>query len=90
MERQEQILSRMLDSQKSMTQRDFSEKRKSSSGGEFNYDGPTGLPVDKGQRDLLLINAMESALQEGHPREYQQMMKHYFRSLQEASEQANE
>ena len=28
MERQEQILSRMLDSQKSMTQRDFSEKRK--------------------------------------------------------------
>ena len=90
MERQEQILSRMLDSHKSMTQRGFSEKRKSNAGGEFTYDGPTGLPIDKGQRDLLLINAMESALQEGHPREYQQMMKHYFRSLQQASEQANE
>ena len=90
MERQEQILSRMLDSQKSMTQRDFSEKRKSKSGGEFDYDGPTGLPSDKGQRDLFLINAMESALQEGHSREYQQMMKHYFRGLQEASEKADE
>jgi hypothetical protein len=90
MERQEQILSRMLDSQKSMTQRDFSEKRKSKSGGEFDYNGPTGLPADKGQRDLFLINAMESALQEGHSREYQQMMKHYFRGLQEASEKIDE
>jgi hypothetical protein len=90
MERQEQILSRMLDSQKSMTQRDFSEKRKSKTGGEFTYDGPTGLPADKGQRDLFLINAMESALQEKHSREYQQMMKHYFRGLQEASEKTSE
>ena len=90
MERQEQILSRMLDSQKSMTQRDFSEKRKSKTGNEFSYDGPTGLPADKGQRDLFLINAMEAALQEGHSREYQQMMKHYFRGLQEASEQTSE
>ena len=89
-ERQEQILSRMLDSQKSMTQRDFSEKRKSKSGTEFKYEGPTGLPTDKGQRDLFLINAMESALQEGHSREYQQMMKHYFRGLQDASEQSND
>jgi len=90
MERQQKILSRMLDSQKSMTQRDFSEKRKSKSGGEFLYDGPSGLPADKGQRDLFLINAMESALQEGHSREYQQMMKHYFRGLQEASEKTDE
>lgn len=90
MERQQQILSRMLDSQKSMTQRDFSEKRKSKSGGEFIYDGPTGLPADKGQRDLFLINAMESALQEGHSREYQQMMKHYFRGLQKTSEKTDE
>jgi len=33
---------------------------------------------------------MESALQEGHSREYQQMMKHYFRSLQEATEKMDE
>ena len=56
----------------------------------FDYNGPTGLPADKGQRDLFLINAMESALQEGHSREYQQMMKHYFRGLQNESEQSNE
>ena len=37
MERQEQILSRMLDSQKSMTQKDYSEKRKSHIGKAFDY-----------------------------------------------------
>ena len=72
----------MLDSQKSLTKKDYSEKRKSNSGEEFIYSGPTGLPADLGEREMLLINAMESALQEGHSREYQNMMKQYFRSLQ--------
>jgi len=85
-ERQERILSRMLDSQKSMKQRDFSEKRKSHTGEEFEYVGPTGLPENMGDRNLLYIKAMESALQEGHSREYQEMMKTYFRDLQKQSE----
>jgi hypothetical protein len=89
-ERQQRILSRMLDSQKSLTQKDYSEKRKSSDGEEFIYSGPTGLPSDMGEREMLLINAMESALQEGHSREYQNMMKQYFRSLQKGDESINE
>jgi hypothetical protein len=89
-ERQQRILSRMLDSQKSLTQKDYSEKRKSSGGEEFIFSGPTGLPTDMGEREMLLINAMESALQEGHSREYQNMMKQYFRSLQRGDELINE
>ena len=81
-ERQQRILSRMLDSQKSLTQKDYSEKRKSNSAKEVMYAGPMGLPMDKGERDMLIINAMESALQEGHSREYQVIMKQYFRELQ--------
>ena len=80
----------MLDSQKSLTQKDYSEKRKSSDGEEFIYSGPTGLPSDMGEREMLLINAMESALQEGHSREYQNIMKQYFRSLQEGDKSVNE
>ncbi len=85
-ERQERILSRMLDSHKSLTQKDYSEKRKSNTGEEIIYSGPTGLPADLGEREMLLINAMESALQEGHSREYQNMMKKYFRTLQNQQE----
>ena len=65
-----------------MTQKYFSEKRKSNSGEEILYSGPTGLPIDMGEREMLIINAMESALKEGHSREYQNMMKQYFRELQ--------
>jgi len=43
-----------------------------------------------GEREMLLINAMESALQEGHSREYQNMMKQYFRSLQRGDALINE
>ena len=82
MDRQEKILSRMLDAQKSMSQRDYSEKRKSKKGESFSYDGPAGLPDDYGERKVLLIEAMEEALEEGHSREYQQMIKTYFRELQ--------
>ena len=80
----------MLDSQKSLTQKDYSEKRKSTIGEELIYSGPAGLPADMGEREMLLINAMESALQEGHSREYQNMMKQYFRSLQKEEESPNE
>ncbi len=86
MERQERILSRMLDSQKSLTRRDYSEKRKSNTGEEFIYSGPAGLPADMGEREMLLIKAMENALNEGHSREYQSMMKTYFRNLQKETE----
>ena len=85
-ERQERILSRMLDSQKSLTKKDYSEKRKSTIANEILYDGPTGLPSDLGQKDLLLINAMNSALEEGYSIEYQKMIKKYFRNLQEYDE----
>ncbi len=81
-ERQQRILSRMLDSQKSLTQKDYSEKRKSNTGEQLIYSGPSGLPEDMGERETLIMNAMESALQKGHSKEYQDMMKKYFRQLQ--------
>ena len=89
-ERQQRILSRMLDSQKSLTQKDYSEKRKSTTAEKMIYSGPYGMPTDRGERDLLLINAMESALQEGHSREYQNMMKQYFRNLQQGENASDE
>ena len=82
-DRQEKILSRMLDSQKSMTQRDLSKKRKSKEGEEFLYIGPDGLPIDYGERKLILMEAMEQALKEGYSQDYNNMIREYFQSLQE-------
>ena len=54
------------------------------------YLDPSGMPTDLGEKNLLLINAMESALQEGHHRQYQIMMKQYFRNLQKVETSTNE
>ena len=81
-DRQQEIISRMLDNQKSLAQRDFSDQRKSKSGDQFEYTGSKLLPNDLGQNNILLINAMEAAMNEGHSNEYNQLIRSYFYNLQ--------
>ncbi len=80
-ERQQRILSRMLDSQKSMTQRGEKEERKSETATEILTSGPAGLPADMGQRRSLALEAMNRALKAGYPRDYQSMIRRYFNAI---------
>ena len=80
--RQEKILSRMLDNQKSETQKDFSNKRRSKTGSSFTYKGGKSLPENSGDKNLFLINAMESAMEEGFSNEYNKLIRNYFLNLQ--------
>ncbi len=83
-DRQQRILSRMLDSQKSMTQRGEKEERKSKTGIEIFTTGPDGLPLDMGQRKSLALDALDRALKAGYPRDYQIMIRRYFNSISES------
>jgi hypothetical protein len=81
-ERQQRILSRMLDSQTSMTQRGFKDERKSTSAeSTVAFEGPGGLPADMGQRQSLALQALNKAINAGYSREHQIMIKRYFNSL---------
>ena len=80
-DRQQRILSRMLDSQKSMTQRGEKEERKSETATEIFTSGPAGLPADMGQRRSLALEAMNRALKAGYPRDYQSMIRRYFNAI---------
>lgn len=81
-ERQQRILSRMLDSQTSMTQRGFKDERKSTSAETtIVFEGPGGLPTDLGQRQNLALQALNKAINAGYSREHQTMIKRYFNSL---------
>ena len=71
---QQRILSRMIDSQKSLTQRGYEEERKSKTAEQIQYTGPMGLPDDLGQRQSLIMNAMNSALKLGYSNDYQKMI----------------
>jgi len=85
-ERQQKILSRMLDNQKSLIQKDYSNKRTSKIGEEIIYNGPDGLPIKLGDKNLLLMNAMEAAMKEGYSNEYNKLIRNYFMNLQKENE----
>ena len=78
----QKILSRMLDSQVSMTQRGEKEERKSSPA-EFGvtYSGPGGLPSDLGQRQNIALKALNTSMKAGYSKEHQAMIKRYFNFL---------
>ena len=75
-DRQQRILSRMLDSQ-----RGFKEERKAETAVEVIYEGPSGLPTDYGQRRNLAIEALNKSLKAGYSRDYQTMIRRYFNSV---------
>ncbi len=85
-ERQERILSRMLDSQKSLTRRGQKEERLATTANQNNvFIGPSGLPVDLGQRQSIAIEALNQAMKAGYSRDYQTMIRRYFNALGQAS-----
>ena len=83
-DRQQRILTRMLDSQKSLKRQDFSEKRKAIAAQDIIRKGPSGLPEDLGQRRNLAMEALNLALKSGYSRDYQEMIRRYFNSLIES------
>jgi hypothetical protein len=80
-ERQREILSRMLDATRSIRQRGFSEERQSEVGKDYRYAGPWALPEDLGQGTDPLREAMLRALKEGYPGEYRALIRGYFEGL---------
>jgi ABC-type transporter Mla subunit MlaD len=80
--KQERILSRLLDSQRSMRERDYEKQRRAETGREYKRESlPPGIsPVvtdrEKLRRDLL------KALEEGYTKDYESLIKRYFELLE--------
>jgi hypothetical protein len=80
-QRQESILSHLLDTQRSIRQQGFKEERQSETGKESELKGRPRLPEDKGERNRLLREELMRALKQGYPAEYEQMIRDYFQRL---------
>jgi hypothetical protein len=81
-ERQHMILSRLLDTQRSMRREDFDERRKSKPGGDIMVEErPQPLPGNLGKDELREL--LRNALQESYPPEYEAYIRDYFRRLLE-------
>ena len=82
-DKQNKILSRLLDSQKSLKEKEYSEDRKGNQALDMEYSGPINLPNNLGQNNLLFMDAMEEALNENYSEEYKKMFRKYYRDLLE-------
>lgn len=80
-ERQERILTRLLDAQKSVNRRDYTQKREARTAEDIIRRSPGPLDSQKG--DEQLAEDIKKALEEKYPRRYENLIKEYFRSLSE-------
>jgi len=81
--RQERILSRMLDAQKSLHQRNYTQRRESQTGEDIVRKSPEALPEDLGEQKNVIQQALIRALNQPYPREYETLIRAYFKSLGE-------
>ncbi len=82
-QRQERILTRMLDAQKSLRTQSYKKERKSRVAEEIEHQAPGSLPRDLGERRGILQKKLEEALQNGYTRDYQEIIRYYFEALAE-------
>jgi hypothetical protein len=81
--KQEQIVSRMLDSQRSMRERDFENRRRAESGTNVVRASPRALDLSTQEGKDQLHRDLLRALQEGYAREYEELIRRYFELIQQ-------
>ena len=80
-DRQQQILSRMLDAQKSVREKEYSKKRLAEVGKEYRRKSPNDRTNVEDPRMKQLSLDLIRALQEGFNPDYEKLIEEYFRAL---------
>jgi hypothetical protein len=82
-DRQERILSRLLDYQKSLHRQDYTQKRRAETAEDMLRRSPPEL-TDLGETKDERKEEIKKALQESYPLQYEELVKAYFRRLSES------
>ncbi|GAB4333497.1 MAG: hypothetical protein Kow0037_11710 [Calditrichia bacterium] len=80
-ERQQKILSRMLDAQRSIREKEYSKKRKAEWESPQITKSPPQLKREVLRREDYLKKLMLEALEEGYSSEYQEFIRRYYQEL---------
>lgn len=80
LEREERILSRLLESQRSLARRDYEEKRASKTAGDLRSSIPERA-MGGPEETRMILEMIRNGMRERGPVEYEQLIRHYFRAL---------
>lgn len=80
-ERQQRILSRLLDAQKSVQERDYSRQRRAETGKQYMATDPGRLPENLGEAKNKIHQDLLRALREDYAKDYKLLIQKYFDAL---------
>ncbi len=81
---QEKILSKLLDAQRSINQRDFEEQRESSEGNQFSRESPGEINLSAEERKDRIREELMKAKKEGYSPDYEELIRKYYEAIDEA------
>ncbi|MCX6132782.1 MAG: hypothetical protein NTU47_03115 [Ignavibacteriales bacterium] len=81
-QKQERILSRLLDASKSMRERDYEKKRKAQTGTEIARRSPGDIDPSALEGKNKLLDDLLKSLEHGYSKDYQELIRKYFDELQ--------
>jgi len=81
-QKQERILSRLLDAQRSINERDFEKTRESNTGQNIVRESPADLDFLSGEGSDKLKDELNKAVREGFTRDYENLIRKYYEALQ--------
>jgi hypothetical protein len=81
-QKQERILSRLLDASKSMRERDYEKKRKAQTGTEIARRSPGDLDPAALEGKNKLLDDLLKSLEPGYSKDYKELIRKYFDELQ--------
>ncbi|MBZ0180596.1 MAG: DUF4175 domain-containing protein [Melioribacteraceae bacterium] len=79
---QERILSKMLDAQRSINERDYEKTRESRSGQEIVRDSPPEIYFSTEEGQDKIKSELQKAIKEGYKKDYEELIRKYFEALQ--------
>ncbi len=86
-QRQEKILSRLLDASRSARERDYEKKRRSETGQDVVRRSPADIDPSLLEEKQGIQRDLQKAIQEGYSKDYEELIRKYFNTLQQMTVQ---
>ena len=81
-QKQERILSKLLDAQRSINERDYEKRRESNSGQNIVRQSPADLNLSLQKEKDKIRDELNRAINEGYTKDYEDLIRKYYEALQ--------
>jgi hypothetical protein len=81
-QKQERILSKLLDAQRSVNERDYEKERESKAGTQITKGSPADLNLSTERGKNRIKDELNKASQEGYLKDYEELIRKYYEALQ--------